>query len=47
MNTMLENSLEDLYIDETLEIDASDFVPVTMKAKNPMPLVIYGIPTLK
>ena len=47
MNNVLESSFEDLYIDESLEIDASDFVPVTMKVKNPMPLVIYGIPTLK
>ena len=46
MDTLMENSLEDLPIDESLEIDAAAFVPVTLKVKNPMPLVIYGIPVV-
>ena len=46
MNTTLDNSSEDLCADESLEIDSGAFVPVTIKVKNPMPLVIYGIPVV-
>ena len=46
MENVLEYSSDELSFDDSLEIEAAAFVPITMKAKNSMPLVIYGIPCI-